>query len=39
VKNARYIRATFVDQHPPQDQYGANYGFLSELEAYAPESK
>lgn len=36
VKNARYIRATFVDQHPAQDHYGVNYGFLSELEAYTP---
>ncbi len=35
-KNARFVRATFVDQHPAQDQYGAAFGFLSELEAYAP---
>lgn len=33
---ARYVRATFVDQHPSQDQYGVDFAFLSELEAYAP---
>ncbi|MES2923956.1 MAG: sialate O-acetylesterase [Verrucomicrobiota bacterium] len=33
---ARYVRATFVENHPGQDQYGAEFGFLSELEAYAP---
>ena len=34
-KPARYIRATFIDTHPAQDFYGATFGFLSELEAYA----
>jgi sialate O-acetylesterase len=33
---ARFIRASFIDQHSSQDHYGANYGFLSELEAYTP---
>jgi len=33
---ARYVRATFLDHHPQQDQYDANFGFLSEVEAYAP---
>jgi sialate O-acetylesterase len=33
---ARFVRATFIDNHPPQDSYGANHGFLSELEIYAP---
>ena len=32
---ARFVRATFVDHHPAQDIYGENFGFLSELEAYA----
>lgn len=32
---ARYVRATFVDQHPSLDRYGPHYAFLSELEAYA----
>lgn len=35
-KQARFIRATFVDQHTGQDHYGPNFGFLSELEAYTP---
>jgi sialate O-acetylesterase len=33
---ARFVRATFIDQHPSQDQYGTTFGFLSELEVYAP---
>ncbi|MEO5714532.1 MAG: sialate O-acetylesterase [Luteolibacter sp.] len=33
---ARFVRATFIDQHPAQDEYGANFAFLSELEVYAP---
>ena len=35
-KKARFVRATFIDNHPPQDTYGAEFGFLSELEVYAP---
>ena len=31
---ARYVRATFVANHPKQDNYSENFGFLSELEAY-----
>ena len=33
---ARYVRATFVDHHPAQDNYSVNHGFLSEMEVYAP---
>ncbi|MEO5916943.1 MAG: sialate O-acetylesterase [Luteolibacter sp.] len=33
---ARFIRATFVDTYPQQDNYDRNFGFLSEIEAYAP---
>ncbi len=33
---ARFVRATFIDQHPAQDVYGTNFAFLSELEVYAP---
>jgi sialate O-acetylesterase len=33
---ARFVRATFIDQHPAQDTYGENFGFLSEMEVYAP---
>jgi sialate O-acetylesterase len=33
---ARFIRATFVDHHPQQDNLSENFCFLSELEAYAP---
>ena len=33
---ARYVRATFIDHHPKQDQYDENFGFLSEVEVYAP---
>ncbi|RBP38007.1 sialate O-acetylesterase [Roseimicrobium gellanilyticum] len=35
-KKARYIRVTFVAQHSQQDQFPADFAFLSELEAYAP---
>jgi sialate O-acetylesterase len=35
-RQARYVRATFLGNHPQQDQFSANFGFLSELEAYAP---
>ncbi len=33
---ARYVRATFIDTYPQQDGYSQNFGFLSEIEAYAP---
>ena len=33
---ARFIRATFVDHYSQQDSFSDNFGFLSELEAYAP---
>lgn len=33
---ARYVRATFVDHYGDQGRYSENFGFLSELEAYAP---
>ena len=33
---ARFIRATFVDHYSQQDKFSENFGFLSELEAYAP---
>lgn len=36
-QTARYVRATFVANHPAQDSYGADFGFLSELEAYSPK--
>ena len=35
-QKARYVRATFVDSYPAQDSYGCDFGFLSELEVYAP---
>jgi sialate O-acetylesterase len=35
-RKARYVRATFIDHYPKQDNYDENYAFLSELEAYAP---
>ena len=31
---ARYVRASFLDHHPKQDNYNENFGFLSEVEAY-----
>jgi sialate O-acetylesterase len=33
---ARYIRATFTANHPAQDEFGGNFAFLSEIEAYGP---
>lgn len=36
AKTARYVRATFVDHHEAQDQFGTAFGFLSEVEVYAP---
>lgn len=36
AKPVRYVRATFIDSHPKQDQYSETFGFLSELEAYTP---
>jgi sialate O-acetylesterase len=39
-KQARYVRASFVAQHEKQmDNYDINFGFLSELEAFAPAKK
>jgi sialate O-acetylesterase len=35
-KKARFVRASFLGNHPQQDKFGQNFGFLSELEAYAP---
>lgn len=32
---ARYVRATFLDHHDKQDDFDPNFGFLSEVEAYA----
>lgn len=36
AKPARFVRATFLGNHPQQDNFSANFGFLSELEAYTP---
>ncbi len=36
-KKARYIRATFLGNYQLQDNYSPNFGFLSEVEAYAPK--
>ena len=33
---ARFVRATFLDHYSQQDSFSENYGFLTELEAYAP---
>jgi sialate O-acetylesterase len=33
---ARFIRASFIEQHPTQDNFDKNFGFLAELEVYAP---
>lgn len=35
-KSARFVRATFIDAHPSQDNYGVDFGFLSEVEVFAP---
>ncbi|MEO7098561.1 MAG: sialate O-acetylesterase [Luteolibacter sp.] len=35
-KKARFVRATFIENQPAQDNYNAGFGFLSELEVYAP---
>ena len=35
-RQARFVRATFLGQHPKQDNYTETFGFLSELEAYEP---
>jgi len=37
AKKARYVRATFIANHPTQDDFGNTFGFLSEIEAYGPE--
>lgn len=36
ARPARYVRATFLGQHAQQDNFDANFGFLSELEAFSP---
>lgn len=33
---ARYVRATFLENHPQQDNFSPAFGFLSEMEVYAP---
>lgn len=35
-RKARFVRATFLGNHPKQDGYAETFGFLSELEAYEP---
>src|SRR5690606_2665812 len=35
-RKARYVRASFLANHPKQDNYSENFCFLAELEAYAP---
>ncbi len=34
--SARFVRATFLDHYQERNGYDANFGFLSELEVYAP---
>jgi sialate O-acetylesterase len=34
---ARFVRVSFLGNHPQQDNFNANFGFLSEVEAYSPE--
>jgi sialate O-acetylesterase len=36
AKKARYIRASFIANHPAQDDFGNTFAFLSEIEAYGP---
>jgi sialate O-acetylesterase len=36
ARPTRFVRASFLDAHPQQDQFDANFAFLSELEAYVP---
>jgi hypothetical protein len=39
AQKARYLRATFVGNHEKQhDNFSKNFGFLSELEAFAPKN-
>lgn len=33
---ARFVRASFLGNHPKQDNFSEAFGFLSELEAYRP---
>ncbi|MCU0794338.1 MAG: discoidin domain-containing protein [Akkermansiaceae bacterium] len=33
---ARFVRAVFLGNHPAQDGFSPNFGFLSEIEVYAP---
>lgn len=35
-KKTRYVRVTFLANHPSQDDFGNTFCFLSEVEAYAP---
>lgn len=35
-RKARYVRASFLGNHPKQDNFSEEFGFLSELEAYQP---
>jgi sialate O-acetylesterase len=35
-RKARYVRASFLANHPSQDHYGEFFSFLAELEVYAP---
>ena len=38
-QKARYVRATFEGNHEKQyDNFSRNFGFLSELEAFAPKN-
>ncbi len=36
-KKARYVRVSFIANHPPQDDFGNTFAFLSEVEAYGPQ--
>lgn len=38
-RKARYIRASFIGNHPVQDEFVNTFGFLSEIEAYGPVAK
>lgn len=35
-EKVRYVRVVFVGNHAAQDNFSANFGFLSEIEIYAP---
>ncbi len=34
---ARYVRLTYVDQHPQEVSYNGNFAFTTEVEVYGPE--